>query len=57
MTGGSKDSLKIRDAIENIKGLEGACGVYNMSSTDHAGLSKDSLHIIQIKGGKWFPLD
>jgi len=57
MTGGSKDSLKIRDAIENIKGVEGACGVYNMSPTDHAGLSKDSLHIIQIKQGKWVALD
>jgi branched-chain amino acid transport system substrate-binding protein len=57
MTGGNKDPLKIRDALENIKGVEGACGIYNMSPTDHAGLSKDSLHIIQIKGGKWVPLD
>jgi len=56
-TGGSKDPLKIRDALENIKGVEGACGIYNMSPADHAGLSKDSLHIIQIKGGKWVPLD
>ena len=57
MTKGSHDPLKIRDALENIKGFEGSLGVYNMSPTDHCGLSKDSLHLIKIVKGKWTQLD
>jgi len=57
MTNGSHDPLKIRDALENIKGFDGTIGVYNMSPADHTGLSKDSLHLFKIVEGKWTQLD
>jgi branched-chain amino acid transport system substrate-binding protein len=48
----SKDPQKIRDALESIRGLPGSMGIYNMSPTDHTGLSYKDLKIIKIIKGK-----
>ena len=48
----SKDPEKIRDALESIKNFPGTVGTYNMSRTDHTGLSYKDIRIIQIKDGK-----
>ncbi len=48
------DKAKIRDYIENnIKDFPGTGGVFNMSATDHNGLSKGAFVMIKIVDGKW----
>lgn len=49
----STDPVKIRNGIEATKGFVGVTGVYNMSPTDHQGLTPDSLLMLQIKNGDW----
>lgn len=44
---------KLRDAIEQIKGLIGTAGIYTMSPTDHNGLTAGDLVIGRVKNGKW----
>jgi branched-chain amino acid transport system substrate-binding protein len=43
----------LRDAMETIKGLSAARGVYNLSTTDHAGLDPNALMVGQYTKGKW----
>lgn len=50
---GSADPEKVRDAIENIKGLVGTAGVFNFSSADHNGLDLDAFEILTVKDGKF----
>jgi branched-chain amino acid transport system substrate-binding protein len=49
--GGDKEA--IRDAIENTTGFVGTGGVFNMSPTDHAGLTKEAFEILTVKNGKF----
>ena len=44
---------KLRDAVEQVKGLVGMSGVFTMSATDHNGLTSKDLVIGQVKNGKW----
>lgn len=50
---GSVDKEKLRDAIEQTKDLVGANGVYNMSPTEHNGLSFESLKLLEVSNGDW----
>ena len=50
---GSTDREAVRKALESIQGYVGVTGVFNMSSTDHNGLSTDSFRILEVKNGKW----
>lgn len=43
----------LRDALENVKELPGAQGVYNMTPTDHSGFDERGLQIITVKNGDW----
>ena len=45
--------VAIRDAIENTKGYVGLSGIYNMSFTDHNGLSLDDVVLIKVQNGKF----
>ncbi len=49
----SADKEKVRDAIENIKGLVGTAGIFNMSPQDHNGLGMDAFEILTVKDGKF----
>jgi branched-chain amino acid transport system substrate-binding protein len=49
------DKAKIRDAIENIKGLPGTGGVFSFSPEDHNGLDIDSFEMITVKDGAFVP--
>jgi branched-chain amino acid transport system substrate-binding protein len=49
----SFDKEKVREAIENIKGLVGTTGVFNFSSQDHNGLGLDAFEILTVKGGNF----
>ncbi len=50
---GSLDRDKVRDAIENIKGLAGTAGIFNMTPEDHTGLALDAFEMLTVKDGKF----
>lgn len=43
----------LRDALESVKELPGAHGVFNMSPTDHLGLDQRARVMVKIEGGTW----
>ncbi len=48
------DAAKLRDCFENdIKNFVGITGVFNWSPTEHVGVGKESLVLVQIKDGGW----
>jgi len=47
------DRAKIRDHIENTKNFIGMHGIFNFSTQDHNGLTKDDLEMVVVKDGKW----
>ena len=47
------DRAKARDALENITGLVGTAGIFNMSATDHNGLDRSSFEMLTVKDGKF----
>ncbi len=49
----SFDEEKVREAIENIKGLVGTAGVFHFSSQDHNGLDLDAFEILTVKDGNF----
>jgi len=49
----STDKEKVREAIENIKGLVGTAGIFNFSPQDHTGLSMDAFEMLTVKDGKF----
>ncbi|MBC7575424.1 MAG: ABC transporter substrate-binding protein [Herminiimonas sp.] len=51
---GTKEFRKgLRDAIENVRNLPGAHGIFNMSPTDHLGLDQRSRVMVHVVDGKW----
>jgi branched-chain amino acid transport system substrate-binding protein len=47
------DKEKVRDALENLKGIAGTAGIFNFSPTDHNGLDKTSFEMLTVKNGKF----
>ena len=43
----------LRDALESVKEVAGAHGVFNMSPTDHLGLDQRARVMVKIEGGAW----
>ncbi len=43
----------LRDAIENVKNLNAAHGVFNMSPDDHNGLDQRARVMVRIEKGTW----
>jgi branched-chain amino acid transport system substrate-binding protein len=50
---GSAEKDKVRDALENLKGVVGTAGVFNMSPQDHNGLTIDAFEMLTVKDGKF----
>jgi branched-chain amino acid transport system substrate-binding protein len=50
---GSADRDKVRDAIENLKGIVGTGGTFNFSAKDHNGLAADAFEMLTVKDGKF----
>jgi branched-chain amino acid transport system substrate-binding protein len=48
-----EDKAKIRDGLEATKAYVGIGGTFNMSATDHNGLTPDAFTLAVIKGGTW----
>jgi branched-chain amino acid transport system substrate-binding protein len=52
------DSAQIRDYLEaNIANWVGISGVFNITAQDHTGIGKESLVLVEIKGGTWVFVD
>ncbi len=51
-TGLNADATQLRDAIDQIKGLEGVDGTYNLSPTDHRGLGVNDAYVVQWDAAK-----
>jgi branched-chain amino acid transport system substrate-binding protein len=49
----STDREKVRDAMENLKGVVGIAGVFNFSSKDHNGLDMNAYENLTVKDGKF----
>lgn len=47
------DKAKIRDYLEGIQGFVGTGGIFNMSPTDHNGLTSAAFEMIVVKNGNW----
>jgi len=45
--------VALRDALEGVKELAGAHGIFNMSATDHLGLDQRSRVMVKIENGAW----
>jgi branched-chain amino acid transport system substrate-binding protein len=45
--------VALRDALENIKNVPAAHGVFNMSPGDHLGLDQRARVMVKVDGGTW----
>ena len=53
-TPGSKEfRLALRDALEGVKNLPVAHGVFNMSAQDHLGFDQRARVMVKVEGGAW----
>lgn len=43
----------LRDALEGVKNLPAAHGVFNMSASDHLGFDQRARVMVKIEGGAW----
>ena len=48
---GSTDKDKVRDVLEKTKNFVGVSGIYNMSASDHMGLTTDAFKMVEIHDG------
>jgi len=51
------DREKLAEAIQEIKGMLGTAGEFNMSAEDHNGLSKEAAIMLEIKDGQFTPIN
>jgi branched-chain amino acid transport system substrate-binding protein len=49
----STDREKVRDALENLKGIVGIAGIFNFSPKDHNGLDMNAYEMLTVKDGKF----
>lgn len=47
----------LRDALEQVKNVPGAQGIYNLSPTDHSGFDERGIELLTVKNGQWAPLN
>jgi branched-chain amino acid transport system substrate-binding protein len=43
----------LRDALEQVKDVSGAHGVFNMTPNDHLGLDQRARVMVKIENGAW----
>jgi len=52
------DSAAIRDYLETkITNWIGISGIFNITASDHTGIGKESLVLVEIKDGAWVYVD
>jgi len=55
--GAGADKDKVRNTIENMKGLVGTAGIFNFTPTDHNGLDINAFEMLTVKDGKFTVLE
>ena len=50
------DRVKVRAAVEEMKGFVGTAGVFNFSPTDHNGLDIGAFELCTVRSGRFAPL-
>ncbi len=50
------DRVKVRAAIEEMKGFVGTAGIFNFSPTDHNGLDIGAFELCTVRNGRFAPL-
>ena len=45
--------VALRDALENVREVSGAHGIFTMSPGDHLGLDQRAAVMVEIQGGSW----
>jgi len=45
--------VALRDALEQVKDMAGAHGIFSMSATDHLGLDQRAYVMVKIQNGAW----
>ncbi len=50
---GGTDKAKVRDEVEKTRNFVGVDGIYNMSPTDHLGLTLESFKLVEVKNNTW----
>jgi branched-chain amino acid transport system substrate-binding protein len=45
--------VALREALESLREVQGAHGVFNMSPTDHLGLDQRARVMVKIENGQW----
>ncbi len=45
--------IALRDALEQVKEMPGAHGIFNMSAADHLGLDQRARVMVKIENGAW----
>ncbi len=48
----SIEGPKLRDALEQVTGLQGTASVYNMTAENHSGITVNPLYLVTLVGGK-----
>ena len=49
----STDREKVRDALENLNGVVGIAGIFNLSPKNHCGLDMNAYEMLTVKDGKF----
>jgi branched-chain amino acid transport system substrate-binding protein len=50
---GSSEPAAIRDGLEKVQKVYGTAGEFNLSATDHNGLTDEAFVMVKITGGDW----
>ena len=53
MERGGADRSKVRDAVETTRNFVGITGVFDFSATDHNGLDRRAVTMVEIVDGQW----
>ncbi len=53
MSTAGADRARVRDAIENTRNFVGITGIFSFSPTDHNGLDRRAVTMVQIVDGQW----
>ena len=51
--GSAEFRAALRDALENVRDLPGAHGIFNMTPSDHLGLDQRARVMVRIENGAW----
>jgi branched-chain amino acid transport system substrate-binding protein len=50
---GNAESAQVREALEQLRGVVGTAGIFNLSAQDHNGLGMDAFELLTVKDGKF----